>query len=61
MSRNFHSYRALVADALSPKAGESGDVVVVRGLRFKPKRGAVEEANEIRRRIQTEMAEPRQN
>jgi hypothetical protein len=59
MSRNFLSYRELVADALSPKPldGNAG-VLIVTDLQFKPSRAALQKADEVRRRIRTEMAEP---
>jgi hypothetical protein len=59
MSRNFFSYRELVADALSPKPPDgNGGVLIVTDLQFKPSRAALQKADEVRQRIRTEMGEP---
>lgn len=59
MSKNFLSYRELVADALSPKPlNGNGGLLVVTNLQFKPSRAALQKADEVRQRIRSEMAEP---
>lgn len=59
MSKNFLSYRELVADALSPKPSDgNSDVLIVTDLQFKPSRAALQKADEVRRRIRSVMTKP---
>jgi hypothetical protein len=58
MSRAFGSYRELLADALSPKPRErNSDVLVVTNIQFKPSAASLRRAEEVRKRIRSDMAE----
>ena len=58
MSKVFDSYRELLADALSPKpAGRNADVLFVTNLRFEPSEAALQRAEEVRKRVRSDMAE----
>jgi hypothetical protein len=59
MSKNFTSYRELVADALSPKPVHSGngEVSIATNLQFKPSLKSLQKANEVRLRLRNAMAE----
>jgi len=59
MSKNFFSYRELVADALSPKPlNDNGDGLIVTDLQFKPSRAALQKADAVRQRIRSGMKKP---
>jgi predicted acylesterase/phospholipase RssA len=58
MNKVFHSYRELLADALSPKQPKrNADIVVVTDIQFQPSEASLRRADEVRRRVRADMAE----
>lgn len=58
MSKQFSSYRELVADALSPKPVDAhSGVLVLKNLQFQPSRAALDKADALRKKLRAERLE----